>query len=148
MKNDYYAIAYEDLRYLQETLNLPYYNQIAVQAQQIAEKMLKSVAERVCIGIEKLMHTHNLRALYDAVHNIEPQYELDRGKLSMLKDFYFDAKYPGDNFVTVTKQDCQECLDTMYDVVSQTNQFRQRYELEVFSFERVPLNHVTGVYAF
>lgn len=49
MKNDFYAIACEDLKYLQATLHLPYYNQIAVQSQQVAEKMIKSVAERCVI---------------------------------------------------------------------------------------------------
>lgn len=53
MKNDFYAIACDDLRYLQATLHLPFYNQIAIQSQQVAEKMIKSVAERSCIGIEK-----------------------------------------------------------------------------------------------
>lgn len=94
MKNDYYDVAINDLLYLQVTLNTPYYNNIAVNAQQVAEKMLKSVAERVCVGVEKLMHTHNLRALYTEIHKIEPDFILDKGSLSMLKDLYFDAKYP------------------------------------------------------
>jgi hypothetical protein len=49
MKNDYYEIAYNNLLYLQATLHLPFYNDIAVGTQQVAEKMLKSVAEYVCI---------------------------------------------------------------------------------------------------
>lgn len=145
MKNDFYAIACEDIRYLQATLHLPYYNQIAVQSQQVAEKMIKSVAERSCVGIEKLMHSHNLRALYDAIHEVEAEYCLNRGMLSMLKDFYFDAKYPGDNFVTVSKQDCQECLDTMYEVVEQTNSFRIRYGLDYVQFDRIGLSACTQV---
>lgn len=113
MKNDYYAIACEDLKYLQVTLSSTYYNQISVQAQQVAEKMLKSVAERTCTDIEKLMGSHNLRGLYDAIHQHETQFCLDRGKLSMLKYFYFDAKCLGNNFVTVSREECQECLDTI-----------------------------------
>lgn len=35
---------------------------------------------------------------------------LDRGMLSLLKDYYFDAKYPGDTFVTVTKLEAQDCM--------------------------------------
>ncbi len=45
MKNEYYSIALGDLEYLQATLHLPYYNNIAIAAQQVAEKMLKSVVE-------------------------------------------------------------------------------------------------------
>lgn len=33
MKNDYYDVAVNDLAYLQVTLNTPYYNNIAVNAQ-------------------------------------------------------------------------------------------------------------------
>ena len=54
MKNDYYSIACENLRFLQSSLKSKeaYYNNFAILAQQIAEFLLKSVAERVCIGIE------------------------------------------------------------------------------------------------
>lgn len=138
-KNDYYSIACEDLKYLQATLHLPYYNQIAVQTQQIAEKMLKSVAEHTCVGIEKLMQSHNLRAIYTEIHNSEPDFVLNKSDLSMLKDFYFDAKYPGDNFVEVDKESCQECLDIMYSVIDETNKMRGRLELPVEDFERMML---------
>ncbi len=129
MKNDYYDVAINDLLYLQVTLNTPYYNNIAVNAQQVAEKMLKSVAERVCVGVEKLMHTHNLRALYTEIHKIEPDFILDKGSLSMLKDLYFDAKYPGDNFVTVTREECDECLEIMYAVIDAVYSLRAKYNL-------------------
>lgn len=36
--NDYYFIACEDLKYLQCTLDTSHYNNIAVGAQQVAEK--------------------------------------------------------------------------------------------------------------
>lgn len=91
--------------------------------------MLKSAAERVCVGVEKLMHTHNLRALYMEIHKIEPDFNLDKGSLSMLKDLYFDAKYPGDNFVTVTREECNECLEIMYSVIKAVNSLRARYGL-------------------
>ena len=69
MKNDYYEIAYNNLLYLQATLGLPFYNDIVVLAQQVAEKMLKSVVERVSAESIPLMHSHNLRTLYG--HNIK-----------------------------------------------------------------------------
>lgn len=134
--NDYYVIACNDLYYLQATLHLPYYNQIAVGAQQVAEKMIKSVAERTCVGIEKLMGSHNLRALYTEIKKNEEDFELDRDKLSTLKDFYFDARYPGDNYVDVDEDDCERCLATMYDVVEAVNAFRIRHELPFHEFER------------
>ncbi len=87
MKNDYYEIAYNNLLYLQATLGLPFYNDIVVLAQQVAEKMLKSVVERVSAESIPLMHSHNLRALYDSVRVQYKEPALDRGALSMLKEF-------------------------------------------------------------
>ena len=136
MKNDYYDIACNDIIYLQNSLNLPLYNQIAVNAQQVVEGLLKSTAERTCIGIEKLMLSHNLRALYDEIHKVEPSFKLDRGQLSMLKDYYFDAKYPGDNFVIVSQDDCDAALTVMYDTINEVNRLRETLGLPIKRFER------------
>lgn len=136
MKNDYYEIAYHNLLYLQATLNLPFYNDIAVSSQQIAEKMLKSVVERVSMESISLMHSHNLRALYDSIRTQYPEPVIDRGALSMLKDYYFDAKYPGDNFVTVTSEECTECLKTMYDVIDYVHIVRKSLGLVCYEIDK------------
>lgn len=143
--NDYYVIACNDLLYLQVTLNTSFYNQITVNAQQIAEKMLKSLAERVCVNIDKLMQTHNLRAIYMEIHKVLPSFCLDKGSLSMLKDFYFDAKYPGDNYVDVDGNTCQECLHIMYDTVEAVNQERLKLSLPVKKFDRKLLSDPSAV---
>ena len=139
MKNDYYDIAYNNLLYLQATLNLPYYNDIVVAAQQIAEKMLKSVAERIAMDSVAVMHSHNLRALYDLAHREYPELNVNRGALSMLKDYYFDAKYPGENFVTVTKEECAECIKIMYDVIDCVHIIRKKLGLSCYEIERKTL---------
>lgn len=64
-------MACNTLGYLQLALGSEYYNDMVIHAQQVTEKMLKSVAERVCIDVDKLMHTHNLRGIYDAIHKIK-----------------------------------------------------------------------------
>ena len=139
MRNDFYDIAYEDLLYLQATLHLPFYNNIAVASEQIAEKMLKSVVERINVDCESLLRSHNLRALFDTIRNEYPSCHIDRGKLSMLKDYYFDAKYPGDNFVNVTKE---ECIDTMYSVINYVHYVRKQMGLECYNITQKPLtNH-------
>ena len=142
MKNDYYDIAYNNLLYLEYTFATNYYNDITVGAEQIAEKMLKSVLELVCDendDIDKLLHSHNLRAIYDRIHRECDSFCLDRGHLSILKDYYFDAKYPGDNFVDVTEEECRECIEVMYDVIEQTNDFRKNNCLEIKEIKRKQL---------
>ena len=75
-KNDYYDVACNSLYYLQATLGTECYNNMVISAQQVTEKMLKSVAERVCTDVDKLMHTHNLRGIYDAIHKIKMEVAL------------------------------------------------------------------------
>lgn len=131
MKNDYYDIAINDLGFLKFSLASEFYNQIAINCQQVAEEMLKSVLDEVATGCESLLHSHNLRGIYDKIHAIDNSFSLSRGDLSMLKDIYFDAKYPGDNFVTVTHEECKEYVDILNTVIEATNDFRKRNGLAV-----------------
>ena len=144
MKNDYYEIAINNLRYLEVTLHTQYYNDISIGAQQVVEKLLKSVLEQLAPStddsVDKLMHSHNLRAIYDKSHAIESAFNLDRRALSMLKDYYFDAKYPGDSFVTVTKEECTENIGIMYDVIEEVNRFRKCNNLPVIEVKRQELS--------
>ena len=59
--NSYYSIACNEFWYLRDAVSPVYCNPAAASAQQIAEKMLNSVAELVCTGIEKLMTSHTMR---------------------------------------------------------------------------------------
>lgn len=144
MKNEYYSIALGDLEYLQATLHLPYYNNIAISAQQVAEKMLKSVVELSSVNCESLMRSNNLRALYDEAFKQFSISPVNRGDLSMLKDYYFDAKYPGDNFVNVTAAECEQCLNTMYDVIDFVHAARNKLGLGCSKVERKLLKSNCG----
>lgn len=141
MKNDYYTIAFNELLYLQHTLDTTFYNSIIIHIQQVVEKMLKSVAELVCTDIDKLLNSHNLRALYFEIHQEIPDFVLNPAELSMLKDYYFDAKYPGDNFVTVTKEECTIGLQTMYEVIDVVNKFRCDRDLDVMPINKLFLTN-------
>ena len=113
-----------DLLYLQYTLGSDLYNQMAVICQQISEKLLKSVAELVVVD-EKIIKSHNLRQINSAILLGGIDLELDQSDLAYLKDFYFDARYPGDNFVEVSRDDITKCLEIMYDVVRAVTRFRK-----------------------
>lgn len=140
MKNDYYFIAMEELKYAEANFNTDFYNFVSINAQQVVEKLLKSVLEQLApmteTGVNNIMHGHNLRAIYDKILEYDTTIVLDRGDLSMLKDYYYDAKYPGDNFVTVTKEECAANIEIMYNVVEQVNRFRKANDLETVDFTR------------
>lgn len=153
MKNDYYSIAINDLEYLVSVIpHARGYNQIAVQAQQAAEKLLKSVAEIVCTSdIEEILKTHNLKKIYTAIQRESDEFtNLNARDLAYLKDYYFEAKYPGDDFITVTLEQCNECLEIMYEVFNVVNQFRVHYSLEIKTLRKQVLctKDVKAVSAF
>ena len=148
LKNEYYSIALNDIGFLRYALQTDYYNQISIQCQQIAEKLLKSVLNEVATGCEALLHSHNLRGIYDKIHSIDSNFILNRGDLSILKDIYFDAKYPGDNFVTVTREECEDYLRILNDVIVITNQFRKANSLEFAECDKLELQRLEKLSVF
>lgn len=126
MENNYYSIACDDIKCMQNSMHLNGYNQIVVLCQQIAEKMLKSVAERVLINsAEDTLRTHSLKKIYYAINQQKTVLHLSVKDLAFLTDFYFDAKYPGDDFINVTKEMCNECLAITKQIVVEVNNYRE-----------------------
>lgn len=114
--NSYMGMADNDFAFakagIETGIQLGNFNGTAAIAAQAAEKYLKAILE---LGFSDdaslidLLHSHNLRALYN---KIITKYELrvNSRDCKWLGDFYFDARYPGDNFVVVNRQDADECL--------------------------------------
>lgn len=122
IKNNYLSIAQNDLNYLESVLSAgsSYYNQLAVQCQQVAEKFLKGYLERVYLDedITDLLRKHNIKKIASKLNEIYPDLKLNTVGLAFLTDFYYDARYPGDDFYTVSEGDFDQCLSIMYDTVN------------------------------
>ena len=118
IKNTYLDIAENDLEYLEAVLKTgnTFYNQLAVQCQQIAEKFLKGYLERLLLeeDVSDLLRKNNMRKIAAKLNDINPELNLDIIGLSYLTDFYFDARYPGDDFYTVSKEEFEKCLRFLY----------------------------------
>ena len=123
IKNNYLDIAENDLQYLEAVLKTgnTFYNQLAVQCQQVAEKFLKGYLDRVLLeeDVSDLLRKHNMKKIAAKLNEIKPELKLDTIGLAHLTDFYFDARYPGDDFYTVSKEEFEKCLAIMYDTVNQ-----------------------------
>lgn len=123
IKNNYLDIAENDLQYLEAVLKTgnTFYNQLAVQCQQVAEKFLKGHLDRVLLeeDVSDLLRKHNMKKIAAKLNEIKPELKLDTIGLAYLTDFYFDARYPGDDFYTVSKEEFEKCLAIMYDTVNQ-----------------------------
>lgn len=119
--NSYYGMGMNDYYYAKGSVKtsseIGNYNGTASLCAQSAEKFLKAVIE-VCFveeGSDEMMHllrTHNLRPLYNKISS-KYQLSIASRDCKWLGDFYFDARYPGDNFVVVTEEDAIECLDIL-----------------------------------
>lgn len=123
IKNTYLDIAENDLQYLEAVLKTgnTFYNQLAVQCQQVAEKFLKGYLDRMLLeeDVSELLRKNSLKKIAAKLNDIKPGLKLDTIGLAYLTDFYFDARYPGDDFYTVSKEEFEKCLAIMYDTVNQ-----------------------------
>lgn len=79
-------------------------------------KGLVETAELPAREIAELLKTHNLKKL-GLVINKEFGKHLNVSDLAYLKDYYFEARYPGDNFICVSKEERDKCLEIMNDVI-------------------------------
>jgi len=123
IQNDYYHIAMNDLEYLNAVKDVPYYNQNCIACQQISEKLLKHI---VSISyseddMDKILKSHSLRTLYRAIRRNITSFNLPEEELANLTDYYFDAKYPGNDFFTANKEDFDKCYATVLKVVDEVN---------------------------
>ena len=144
MKNNYYDVAYNELLYLEEDYHKTQYNPMVVLMEQVTEKMLKSVLELITTGVEDLLKSHNLKRIYEKIHSIDEDFELNVFELGYLKDFYFEARYPGENFVTVSRKQAKVCLSIMYRVIEEVNKFRERNGMQFYSVEEKFLTPLDG----
>lgn len=121
IKNTYIDIAENDLAYLESVLKTgnTFYNQLSVQCQQVAEKFLKGYLDNLLLEEDAadLLRKHNMKKMAGKLNELNPNLNLDTVGLAYLTDFYFDARYPGDDFYTVSKEEFEKCLAIMYDTV-------------------------------
>ena len=115
--NSYFGMAENDFLYAKGGMEicrqLGNYNAVASGCAQAAEKYLKALAELCLVNDPdriSVLKTHNLRVLVNKLKEHIPELSLSSRDCKWLGDFYFDARSPGDNFVTVNEDDARECL--------------------------------------
>lgn len=124
--NNYYQLAKNDYLFLQSAKGSKLYNNIAVQSQQVIEKYLKHLVYTFCIEHNEALRalkSHSLVKLNSILLESGIDLELSRGDLAILKDYYYDAKYPGDNFIIVTKEDSEHALYVVEEVKSKVENY-------------------------
>lgn len=117
IENNYKSLAENEYSYMKASIEiarqLKNYNVLATQCAQICEKYLKAVVTDHLImnsTHKTLLQTHNLRSLLATIKETY-NLEITSREIKYVGDFYFDARYPGDNFITVDEESIEECIE-------------------------------------
>lgn len=126
IKNNYLSIANNDYLYVTKHRDPEFRNNSVALCEQVIEKLFKSIIEKVVVDNESLLRGHNLKRLYDSISSEISLDKEARLYLLAITDFYFDARYPGDDFVNVSKEDEVECFRVMEEVYKIVNEWHSR----------------------
>ncbi|MGL4949223.1 MAG: HEPN domain-containing protein [Anaeroplasmataceae bacterium] len=126
---NYYDFAKKDLlsadtmyKYTEE------YDVIVVHCQQYIEKSLKYLLEIKCGELSK---SHKLTVLSNKLQIKE----LDTydNIFRKIQDYYFDKRYPGDNYIITSKSECDEVYTFTKDIVTVIEYLIKTYSKREFS---------------
>lgn len=132
--NDYLDIAYHDLISSIKTLDIKEYRVTAFYAQQCIEKSFKFLIEN--INIEQNLKTHNLRTLYRVVQDYLPKLSQYRLVIGDISDFYFNSRYPGDDFYVPNAKEAEEYYSTAKIVFLEVLNYvsnKEKFDLSIFN---------------
>lgn len=137
-RNSYYGLAVSHYNQALSTVSYAKeyddYNSVASLCAQSCEKLFKAYLEINYFGSDlSLMKTHNLRRLAVEVKNIDSTFNLSIKDYKWVGDFYFDARYPGNDFVVVSEADSEECLrltKELKDWIDSSDFAKEESELE------------------
>lgn len=133
--NDYFSIADSDYKWIpylmQGALEIKNYNLVIVQLQQVAEKYLKGYIDaelNISGKYDKELRSHNFRKLVGVI-NAEKGAEIDSIRAKYLGDFYYDARYPGDNYLVVADiATAQTCIEICDEIMTQIRSLQAKKE--------------------
>ncbi|MHC1749590.1 MAG: HEPN domain-containing protein [Cellulosilyticaceae bacterium] len=124
--NSYYAIACNDIAYLEVIGDTGFYNQPSALCQQIVEKLLKSIIEKFYIddNLTDILRSRSLKTLGRALKTTLPDINLDLKDLAYLTSYYFDTRYPSPDYHLVSKEDFEECKRILYSVKAEVDRLQ------------------------
>jgi HEPN domain-containing protein len=130
--NSYFGLAENDYLYAKNGFDfcdqLGNYNNVTAGCSQAAEKYLKAILELLFTedtDVLTLMKSHNLRAILNKLKE-KLDFPVSSRDCKWLGDFYFDARYPGDNFLITTKEDAEEALSILEHIRKATSDILEK----------------------
>ncbi|MCL2851949.1 MAG: HEPN domain-containing protein [Defluviitaleaceae bacterium] len=106
--NSYKEIALQDMKVAELAHKNSLWNGTGNGCQQACEKYLKHYLEEKHLLAEELSRAHNLKKLMRAI----PNYDTDLyNRLCIISGYYFEAGYPGENFIELNEQDAGQAIE-------------------------------------
>ena len=122
IENSYKSLAENEYLYMKASIEvakkLGNYNILAAQCAQICERYLKAIiAEKLIMDAsnKELLQSHNLRSILSKVKETYPM-EITLREVKYVGDFFFDARDPGENFITVDEEAINDCIEITENV--------------------------------
>jgi len=109
------------LKTAQDLLSLKSYSPAGIYAQQAVEKYLKHYIDvNGDTDDIALLTTHNLLGLYNKVVELGGlEYNSDYRKMMyVLRSYYFELNYPGDNFRELGKEEATEAVEFAKELIA------------------------------
>jgi HEPN domain-containing protein len=114
----YYEIATNDYRFLETIRDGEFYNKIGIECQQIAEKYLKYLYVTyidVSKQEERFIKTYSVHKIALQL-NKDLDTNFDYSSLAILTDYYFDTRYPSDEYIDLTSDMAFRALQLIDDL--------------------------------
>ena len=113
-QSNYLTIAKRDLREAEIMFSHGAYNTVSRFCQQAVEKTMKYLLEQTGdTEVYAFLRVHNLSVLYRELVSRELlTFDKEvRGYLAILKDYYYDLNYPGENYRDIEEDEAKEALE-------------------------------------
>lgn len=125
----YYEIAINDYQFLDTIRNGNFYNKIGIECQQIAEKFLKHLYVTyvdVSEQEERFIKTHSVHKIAMQL-NKHLDTNFDYSSLAILTDYYFDTRYPGDEYLELTSDMANNALQLIDNLKTAVDNYIREY---------------------
>lgn len=128
------------------------YNTVVIEAQQSAEKFMKGfITDYININhqYDKDLVTHNLRKLALIINDFTQTKTLDPVKCKYLGDWYFDARYPGENYTEITdKEEAERCIQIAEEIRDALYQATKILKTEPITDSTIPADEEASIVKF
>lgn len=151
-ENSYEALASDDLLYAKSLYasmeKCKKFNGVAALCQQSAEKYLKAIMVNYMVEDEipkSLLTSHNLRTILNYINKKYANENVNSKDIKWLGDFYFDVRYPGDNYIQISKEDAVECIRISEVVENWYNKIEKEESSKEQKWEQIKVSDLKPV---